>query len=139
MRDNRSMSSTPPERAVETATSADATVRRAPKIQNFLLIGAVLGLVVAMALTFIFQRSPEDIDTSAGEIYYSPGQVFGFLLLICVPVGLALAGIVAWLVDRSTHKRARIVRMDKVDVRADQPQVEQQPSSPTAQQEDTNS
>lgn len=136
MRDNRGMSSTPPERAVESATTANATVRRAPKYQNFLVVGAVLGLIAAMALTFIFQRDPNEIDTAAGEIYYSPGQVFGFLLLICVPVGLALFGFIAWLIDSSTQKRARLVRMDKVDVRAGDPQIGQPSTSPTAQQED---
>lgn len=135
------MSNTPgdvPERAVETESSGEAIVRRAPKYQSFLLIGVVVGLIVAMALTLIFQRSPEELDASKGELYYSPMQVFGFLLLICVPVGVALFGILAWLIDLRARRRSTVVQVGKVEVRPiDVETSDAAEAQPTASAEET--
>ena len=65
-------------------------VRRAPKFSVFLLAGAALGIIVALILTFAFSGT-DSISPNTGLIY-TQGQVFGFLALICITVGVALGG-----------------------------------------------
>lgn len=145
MRDNGGMSnlpgpapdsSAPEERSdhavTERAVTGRARVRRAPKYGTFALLGLVVGIIAAMALTFGFQRSPDEIDESKGEVYFSPLQVFGFLLLFCGLLSVALFLVIAWLVDVGARRRARTVDVGRVEVResidkadaaaADQPQ-----------------
>lgn len=87
-------------------TSGTVTVRRAPRYGRFITLGAIVGAVVALILTFAFSGEP----AIPGElIEFDKGQVFGFLLLICATVGVALGALVALLIDRSTARRARSV------------------------------
>ena len=53
-------------------------VRRAPKYSVFLVVGAALGLLVAMILTFAFNGTG-GISPNTGLVY-SQSQVFGFLV-----------------------------------------------------------
>lgn len=123
----------------ETASSHSVAVRRAPKYQTFLLIGVIAGLIAAMILTFAFQRSPEEIDPAAGEVYFSPGTVFGFLLLICIPLGIAIFGLLAWVIDISNRKKTHTVQVDKVDVRVSEPQAATPAASPSTETESAES
>ncbi|MGN8553777.1 UNVERIFIED_CONTAM: potassium transporter Trk [Microbacterium sp. SLM126] len=93
-------------------------VRRAPKFSVFLLVGAALGIIVAMILTFAFDGS-QDVSPNTGLVY-SQGQVFGFLVLVCVPVGLALAAVVALLLDRRSRNHTHSVTVDRESVQADE-------------------
>ncbi len=82
-------------------------VRRAPKISVFLVLGAALGIIVALILTFAFDGSG---DTSPNTgLVYSQGQVFGFLALICVTVGVVLGAVVALVLDRRSSRHTRDV------------------------------
>ncbi|WP_019181511.1 hypothetical protein [Microbacterium yannicii] len=92
-------------------------VRRAPKISVFLIAGAVLGVVVALILTFAFDGTSE-VSPNTGVVY-SQGQVFGFLTLVCVPIGLALAGVVALIFDRRSRQHTRQVTVDHESVHVD--------------------
>lgn len=92
-------------------------VRRAPKISVFLLVGAAVGVLVAMVLTFAFDGSAEQSPNTG--LVYSQGQVFGFLLLVCIPVGLALAGFAALWFDRRSSKHTREVTVDHESVQVD--------------------
>lgn len=92
-------------------------MRRAPKFSVFLAVGAVLGLIVAMILTFTFDGTGE-VSPNTGLVY-SQGQVFGFMLLVCLPAGLALAGIVALIFDRRSARRTKDVIVDHLSVRDD--------------------
>lgn len=96
-----------PAEPLETDTSSDTvTVRRAPRYGRFITLGALVGAVVALILTFAFSGEP----TIEGElIEFDRGQVFGFLLLLCATVGAALGAIVALIIDRATARRARSV------------------------------
>jgi hypothetical protein len=101
------------------------SVRRAPKISVFLIAGAVLGVIVAMILTFAFDGSAE-VSPNTGVVY-SQGQVFGFLTLICVPIGIALAGVVALVFDRRSLRHTRDVTVDHESVHVDEPVTGDEP------------
>jgi MFS family permease len=85
-------------------------VRRAPKIAVFLVLGAALGILAALILTFAFNGTADASPNTGFE--YSQGQVFGFLLLGCVPVGIALGGLVALILDRRSRRRMREIAVD---------------------------
>ncbi|ANF31766.1 hypothetical protein A0130_08860 [Leifsonia xyli] len=109
--ENRSMSDSPavPEQPeeTETVTPAEVRVRRSPRYFRFMITGAVLFAIVALILTFSFPENPT----------YDRGSVFGFLLAICVTIGVALGAVVALILDRTTARRARSVQADRIDVR----------------------
>ena len=90
-------------------------VRRAPKYSVFLIAGAGLGILVAMILTFAFNGSG-DVSPNTGLVYSST-QVFGFLALICITVGVALGGVVALILDRALARRTRDVVVDRERIR----------------------
>ncbi|WP_431219112.1 hypothetical protein [Leifsonia xyli] len=103
------MSDTPDgdEQLEETVTPAEVRVRRSPRYFRFMITGAVLFAFVALILTFAFPANPT----------YDRGSVFGFLLAICVTIGVAIGAVVALLIDRATARRARSVQADRIDVR----------------------
>ncbi|WP_309734534.1 potassium transporter Trk [Microbacterium sp. SORGH_AS_0428] len=92
-------------------------VRRAPKYGVFLVLGAAVGVLVAMILTFVFHGTDEP---SAAGVQYTQMQVFGFLALVCAVVGLAIGGIIALLFDRAMARRARDVSVEVAHVRRDE-------------------
>ncbi|MDN3497287.1 hypothetical protein QL996_15210 [Planococcus sp. APC 4015] len=92
-------------------------VRRAPKFSVFLILGAALGIVAALILTFSFGGSLEESPNTGLE--YSQEQVFGFLLLICVSVGVGVGGIVALAFDRRSSRHTRDVTVDHESVHQD--------------------
>lgn len=92
-------------------------VRRAPKISVFLVVGAVAGALVALILTFAFGGTAEPSPNTGVE--YTSGQVFGFLVLICAPIGIVLAGLLALFLDRRSQRRAREVVVDHESVHVD--------------------
>ena len=92
-------------------------VRRAPKISVFLILGAALGVLVAMILTFAFNGTAE-VSPNTG-VEYTQGQVFGFLVLICAPIGIALGGIVALILDRRSRRHTHEIAVDHESVHVD--------------------
>lgn len=92
-------------------------VRRAPKFSVFLLAGAALGIVVALVLTFAFNGTGDPSENTG--LVYTQGQVFGFLALICVTVGVAIGAITALLLDRASSRRTREVTVDHESVHTD--------------------
>jgi hypothetical protein len=89
-------------------------VRRAPKYGVFLALGAGLGLLTAMILTFAFDGT--SVPSRNTTVEYTAIQVFGFIALICVPVGIAVGGAVALLLDRVVGRRTREVRADHATI-----------------------
>ena len=58
------------------------SVRRAPRVSRFLVLGAGLGAVVAFILTAVFE-----VDPDVGF-----GASFGYFALYGIPIGLVLGG-----------------------------------------------
>ncbi len=93
---------------LETEVARDTvTVRRAPRYSRFLTLGALVGAVVALILTFAFPPNDE----------FDRGQVFGFLLLACAAIGVALGAGVALVIDRTTARRAKSVAVEHESTR----------------------
>jgi hypothetical protein len=126
IRDNRTMNTEParPEPdspsaqsdpSGESAGRRRVAVRRSPKYGNFATVGALLGAVAAFVLTVAI---PQDFEyaRAKGFAEYSQLQIFGFLLLIFLVIGIGLALTVAILLDRRSSRRSRIVEADRVDV-----------------------
>jgi hypothetical protein len=99
-----------PEREPETASGetvldeTTVTVRRSPRIVNFMILGAVLGALVAVVLTYAFPENDQ----------FSRTQVMGFLLLACVAAGVALASLVALILGRIVSRKAVTVVADRM-------------------------
>ena len=87
----------------------EGRVRRAPKYGVFLTVGALLGVLVTLILAF---ATGEEAISPLTEVTYSSTQVFGFLALIGIAVGLAVGGVVALVFDRASQRRARTVSFD---------------------------
>lgn len=87
--------------------TVEATIRPVPRYGVFMGVGVVFGLIAAALLTWIGSYEP----SQALDVVYPAGQVFGFLLLWTVPIGLALGGVVALLLERTSRKQARTVRV----------------------------
>jgi len=92
-------------------------VRRSPKYSVFLAAGAALGVLVAMVLTFAFNGTGGTSPVLG--LVYTPSQVFGFLLLICITVGVVIGGVTALILDRMLAKRTRDVTVDRERVRVE--------------------
>lgn len=83
---------------------ATTKVHRAPRYTNFMLLGAIVGVICALVLTFAFPENP----------VYDRGQVFGFLVLACIAIGVALGCVFALVLDRILSKKAATVVIDRV-------------------------
>ncbi|GGC80687.1 hypothetical protein GCM10011512_04320 [Tersicoccus solisilvae] len=89
---------------VETVERREVLVRRAPRFAPFLVGGAVLGFVVAGLFTL---GRPEDPQ-------YTPAAAFGFFAMLFGIAGVGLGALLALLLDRRSHRRARRASADEV-------------------------
>ena len=80
------------------------TVRRSPRYLNFIILGAVVGAVLALLLTLVYPPNDK----------FGPAQVFGFLLLGGVTVGIALSCLVAIILDRFVGRGVTTVVVDRL-------------------------
>jgi hypothetical protein len=81
----------------------EVTIRRAPKLGVFLLVGAVLGALATLVLTSLFPADP-NIGFAAS---------FGYFLLFGAPAGAALGALVGLIIDRISVARARTVTVER--------------------------
>jgi len=84
---------------------AQVVLRRSPRYNHFMILGAVVGAVAALILTFAFPANPT----------YDRGQVFGYLLLVGVAVGVGLGALVALILDRIVGRKGTSVIADWVE------------------------
>ncbi len=90
------------------------TVHRAPRYRNFMLLGAIVGVLLAVIFTLAFPENDE----------YDRVQIFGFLLLGGIALGATLGAIVALALDRIIGRSHRTVVADRLganEVRAAEP------------------
>ena len=80
------------------------TVRRSPRFFNFMLLGALIGAIAALVLTVAFPENAE----------FGATQVFGFLLLAFVALGVTLGAVVAIIIDRVISRRGKTVIVDRM-------------------------
>lgn len=101
MRDNGGVSEheNPAEPAVETF---ETTVRRAPKLGVFLIMGGALGALVTLILTSLFPADPA----------YGFAASYGYFLIFGVPFGVAIGGVVGLILDRRSKRRVRTVTVE---------------------------
>lgn len=101
MREN-SRVSTEPEQTPEPAASSETvevSIRRAPKLWVFLVLGVIVGILAALVLTTVFE-----VDPAVGAT-----GTFAYLALFAVPLAVALSIGAALLLDRASRRRARTV------------------------------
>lgn len=91
------------------------TVRRSPKYAVFLIAGAVVGVIVALILTFAFSGTAEESPNTG--MVYSQSQVFGFLALIGATLGVLVGGVTALILDRVLSRRTHDVTADREHTR----------------------
>ena len=86
------------------------TIRRAPKVPVFLILGGALGAIVTLVLTML-----QPADPAVGY-----PALFGYFLLYGLPAGVALGGIVAVILDVISRRTTRtamaeVTRVDEAD------------------------
>ena len=82
------------------------SIRRAPKLPVFLLLGALLGAFVTLILTSLFPADPE-VGFAASYAYFC---LFG------VPAGIVLGALVGLFFDRRSVRKARTVTVEHQQV-----------------------
>jgi hypothetical protein len=93
----------------ETTATEEARIRRAPRLPVFLVLGAVLGVILALVLTAV-----GNLDPKVGF-----GATFGYLCLWCIPIGLVVGALVAIVLDQVSRRRARLVTVERASVEGD--------------------
>ncbi|MEX1079931.1 MAG: hypothetical protein WED09_12585 [Homoserinimonas sp.] len=83
-------------------TEGRATIRRAPKLPMFLVVGGGLGAVVTFILTALFPADPQ----------VGFGALFGYFLLYGTPAGVVLGAIVGLILDRRSRRHAAGVSVE---------------------------
>jgi hypothetical protein len=78
------------------AERREITVRRAPKYVPFLILGGLVGIIVAAVVAYALP----------GDENYEPAAVFGFFLILFGAGGAILGAIVALVLDRLSVRRA---------------------------------
>ena len=91
-------------RAAESTVERDeVTVRRAPKVPVFLIMGAALGVVVSLIVTSLFP-----FDSGEGV-----AQTYGYISLWGLTIGGAVGCVVAIVAERITSRGAKRVQVER--------------------------
>ena len=91
-------------------SESDVSIRRAPRVGVFLVLGAVLGFVVTLILTSLFKADP-----NVGFL-----ASFAYFCLFGIPAGLFLGALVAIVLDIISRRRvhtatAEVTRVDEAE------------------------
>jgi len=96
--------------------TVEATVRRVPRYGVLMGIGVVVGIIAAGILTWIGSYD----ESQVLDVVYPPGQVFGFLLLWTVPIGIALGGLAGLVMERIARRHDHVVQVDRETIVVDE-------------------
>ncbi|KUG60778.1 hypothetical protein AVL61_13750 [Kocuria rosea subsp. polaris] len=87
------------------AGNQQMTLRRAPNIWAFVLLGGVLGAVVGVLVGL----------AGGGSAEFTQGAVTLFMVSVCTVLGLAAGAVLALVLDRVSVALARAVTTEVVD------------------------
>ena len=87
-------------------SESEVSIRRAPRIGVFLVIGALLGALVTLILTSLFEPDP-NVGFAASYAYFC---------LYGIPAGVALGAAIALVLDAISKRRARTVTVARDEV-----------------------
>jgi uncharacterized metal-binding protein len=90
-------------------SESEVSIRRAPKVGVFLVLGAVLGAIVTLILTSLFKADP-----SVGFL-----ASYAYFCLFGIPAGLVLGAAVAIVLDVISTRRARTVTVARDEMSDD--------------------
>jgi hypothetical protein len=93
-------------KAVAKATETEVTIRRAPRISRFLILGGAVGAVATLIATLAF-RDDKHIGYAV---------LLGYFAVYGIPAGIALGGIVAIILDAISRRRARLAVAERTAV-----------------------
>ncbi|WP_208320382.1 MULTISPECIES: hypothetical protein [unclassified Salinibacterium] len=90
--------------AVETY---ETTVRRAPKLGVFLLVGGALGALLTLIITSLFPADPA----------FGFAASYGYFLIYGVPFGVLVGALIGLALDRRSKRRTHtvVVEHERVD------------------------
>jgi len=88
------------------AATVDVTIRRAPKIPVFLVLGALVGFFGTLIVTAL-----QPADPAVGF-----AALFGYFCIYGIPLGIVLGGILAIVLDRVSLRRAQSVTAEQTTV-----------------------
>jgi len=117
--------STPVNQGTTDTTFSDETemtIRRAPKIPAFLIVGGGVGAIVTFILTGLFP-----VDPQVGF-----ATLFGYFALFGVTGGVLLGALLALILDRSATRRARTARVARETIETPAPETPAAPAAPAA-------
>jgi hypothetical protein len=90
----------------ESPEQAQVTIRRAPKIPVFLVLGALVGLLGTLVVTAL-----QPADPTIGF-----AALFGYFCVYGVPFGIVIGGVIAVLLDWVSTRRAKTVPAERTTV-----------------------
>jgi hypothetical protein len=85
----------------------DVTIRRAPRMWSFMMTGAIVGVIVSAIVT-----TGAPIDPSVGL-----WPTFGFFALFGFVIGLALGGLVGFVIDANTKSTRGVAEITQTKER----------------------
>lgn len=88
------------------AATVDVTIRRAPKIPVFLVLGALVGFFGTLIVTAL-----QPADPAIGF-----AALFGYFCIYGIPLGIVLGGVLAIVLDRVSLRRAQSVTAEQTTV-----------------------
>ncbi|HWH97191.1 MAG TPA: potassium transporter Trk [Pseudolysinimonas sp.] len=90
-------------------SESEVSIRRAPRIGVFLIFGAMLGALVTLVLTSLFEPDP-----AVGFL-----ASYAYFCLYGIPAGLVLGGLVALVFDLVSTRRVRTVTVTRDEISDD--------------------
>jgi hypothetical protein len=87
-------------------SESEVTIRRAPRIGTFLVVGAMVGLLGTLIATSLFPAD-ENVGFAAS---------FAYFCLYGIPAGVVLFAIPALILDWRSRRRARTVTATRDEI-----------------------